>query len=80
MIGFDVLLMASQLLLTVGPLVILSNSLSYVPRRSSLLLVVGLIGMTVALVGLQAPLGASATALGAAAWFAVFLLRGVKTR
>ncbi len=80
MIGFDALLMVSQLLLTVGPLVILRSSLSYVPRHSSLMLVVGLIGMTVALVGLQSPLGASATALGATAWFAVFLLRGGKIR
>ena len=74
--SFDLLLAASQLLLTVGVLPTLFNSESYVPRRSSLLLTAGLLGMTIALIGLNAPFGAMSTILGSCVWFGVFLLRG----
>ncbi len=74
--NYDLLLMGSQLLLTVGPVIVLFSRSSYITRRSSALLVLGLVGMTVALLGLHANLGASATAVGALAWGAVFVIRG----
>lgn len=57
---------------------ILLNRSSYVPRLSSALFVVGLLGMTVALLWLGAPLGAVATTLGAIAWTTVLIFRGRK--
>ncbi|KKK47012.1 hypothetical protein LCGC14_3159510, partial [marine sediment metagenome] len=44
----------------------------------SALIIIGLMMMTVALVGLNAPLGATSAAIGAAIWFGVFLFRGRK--
>ena len=76
--NWDLLLLAAQVVLDVGPLYLLIDRAGYMPRWGSSLLVVGLVMMTVALVGLSAPLGAASAAIGAIIWFNVFLFRGKK--
>ena len=76
--SWDVLLLAAQVVLDIGPLYLLIDRAGYMPRWGSSLLVIGLIMMTVALVGLSAPLGAASAAMGALIWFGVFMFRGRK--
>lgn len=76
--SWDLLLLAAQVVLDVGPLYLLIDRASYMPRWGSALIIIGLMMMTVALVGLNAPLGATSAAIGAAIWFGVFLFRGRK--
>ena len=76
--SWDLLLAASQAVLMVPILVALSNSHTYIPRWSTGPLVVGLIGVTVALFGLDAVFGATVTGVEVALWGLVFWMRGKK--
>ena len=76
--SWDLLLAASQGLLTVPILIALSNRHTYIPRWSSGTLVVGLIGVTVALFGFGATFGATVTGVEVALWGLVFWMRGKK--
>ncbi len=76
--SWDLLLLAAQMILDVGPVYLLIDRAGYMPRWGSALLVVGLVLMTTALMGLNAPFGAASAAVGAVIWFGVFLFRGKK--
>ncbi len=76
--GWDLLLLFAQVILDVGPLYLLTDKAGYMPRWGSSIIVIGLVMMTVALMGLGAPLGATSAAVGAVIWFCVFLFRGKK--
>lgn len=78
LLNWDMLLMLGELLTLVGPVIILRNREAFVPRFSSGSLVVALTLMVIALYGLGAPIGATATAVVVASWIAVFVLRGRK--
>ena len=68
--------MASQAMTLLAALPTVFNMRAYVPRWTSVLLVVGLAGVTTALFGLGAPLGALITSLVACAWIFVLIFRG----
>ena len=74
--SWDLLLAASQGLFVLPILLALANSHTYIPRWSSGTLVVGLIGVTVALFGLGAVFGATVTGVEVALWALVFWMRG----
>ena len=76
--SWDLLLAASQAVLMVPILVALSNSHTYIPRWSTGPLIVGLIGVMVALFGLGAVFGATVAGLEVILWGLVFWMRGKK--
>jgi len=77
---FEVAFVLGQLLTLVATAPTLLDPRAYIPRKTSGYIGTGLAIMTVALIGLGAPLGALATGLLVAAWSGVFILRGDRQR
>jgi hypothetical protein len=76
--SWDGLLALGEALTLIGPVIILRNKDSFVPRYSSGSLAVALSLMVVALYGLNAPIGAGMTALVVILWWVIFAIRGTK--
>lgn len=76
--SWDIFLAVSQAILVPPVLVALASSHTYIPRWSSGVLVVGLVGVAVALFGLGAVFGGTVTGLEVALWGLVFWIRGKK--
>ena len=69
-------MLLSQFLFVPGLIPLIRDKASYVPRTGSALTALGLVGVTVALLGFGSYLGASMTVVTASCWGFVFLFRG----
>ncbi|KKL84310.1 hypothetical protein LCGC14_1965980 [marine sediment metagenome] len=76
MLNWDLLMTVSQTLTLISTLPTLTNAQAYLPRRTSAMMALGLVGITTALYGLGAPLGALVTALVVCAFIFIFIYRG----
>ena len=76
--SWDLLLAASTTFLMLPAVITLVDDQAHIPRWASGTMIVGLIGVTVALFGFGAVFGATATSVEVGLWGAVFWLRGKK--
>ncbi len=73
---WDWILLGATLALTPGALRTLFDRSAYIPRATSGLFTVAIAIIAVTLTQMDAPLGATANAIGSCTWAAIFVARG----
>ena len=72
----DLLIATGQTFLTVGAIMMLTNSSTHIERILAGITTASLVAVSAGLFMLAAPMSGTLTAVGAAAWLGIFTIRG----